>query len=178
MSAPATVPEATGGAGLDLVPGCLPNTDISSSGCGNSGPGNSGFGNDGTGNSGTGNHGIGNSGQDNFGVGNSGTGNTGTGNSGCGNTGLANSGFGNTGTALSGGSGSCEGTSVPPVVITVPGIELPPTEVSEVVPSSVATLPLTGSDTAMPLAVALGLLLSGGAAVALTGRRREETNAE
>jgi LPXTG-motif cell wall-anchored protein len=41
-----------------------------------------------------------------------------------------------------------------------------------------ATLPLTGSDTAMPLAVALGLLLSGGAAVGLTSRRRDEVDAE
>lgn len=44
--------------------------------------------------------------------------------------------------------------------------------------AEVSSLALTGSDTAMPLAVALGLLLSGGAAVGLTSRRREEADSE
>jgi len=41
-----------------------------------------------------------------------------------------------------------------------------------------STLPLTGTDTTMPLAVALGLLLTGGAAVGLTSRRREEVESD
>lgn len=158
---------------------CAPNTNISSSGCGNTGAGNSGFGNAGTANSGDGNTGTGNSGDLNVGTANSGDGNTGTGNSGCGNAGTANSGGANVGVALSGGS-LCP---IPVVVTTVttvkPGtttttVKGTTTTVKAPTPSpvTVKTLAATGSNTSGPLTLALGLMLSGGLAVGMANRKR------
>lgn len=139
---------------------CAPNSDVSSSGCGNVGPGNSGWNNTGSGNSGS----------DNVGNGNSGHNNVGDGNSGCGNTGIANSGAGNVGVGLSGGTGCGPVTVVTNPPPTTPGTTIPgaplPTETES------ATLPLTGSSTAAPLALATGLMMSGVAAVTLANRRR------
>jgi LPXTG-motif cell wall-anchored protein len=156
---------------------CAPNADISSSGCGNTGIGQSGISNTGTANSGAGNVGVANSGTGNVGVANSGTGNVGTGNSGCGNNGVANSGGGNTGTALSGGFSCSHFTppppTTPPTTTVIHGgtTTLPPaTSVSAEV--TVATLPVTGRNSSSPLALALGLMVSGGAAVTLANRRR------
>jgi LPXTG-motif cell wall-anchored protein len=146
---------------------CEPNSDVSNSGCGNNGSGNSGFHNIGNGNSGSRNIGNGNSGHDNVG----------DGNSGCGNTGIANSGGSNVGVGLSGGSGCNPSTPPPttppttPPVIVIPGeTGIPGAPVPTATES--ATLPLTGSSTAGPLALATGLLMSGMAAVTLANRRR------
>jgi len=153
---------------------CAANADVSDSGCGNTGTGNSGTGNSGTGNSGTANVGVANSGLANIGTANSGAGNVGTGNSGCGNTGTANSGGGNVGTGNSGGF-SCAGFTPPttPVTVTsVPGgVTTIPTATAGT-PVPVATLPLTGRNSSEPVTLALGLLLTGAAAVGLANRRR------
>lgn len=149
---------------------CAPNADISDSGCGNTGIGNSGFGNNGTGNSGAGN----------TGVANSGVGNTGTGNSGCGNLGVANSGAGNVGVANSGGT-TCT-TSTPSTTPTTV-VQGHPSSCDDCTSVSVATqavvsqassasLPLTGGNSTGPLTLAMGLLLTGAAAVTLANRRR------
>jgi LPXTG-motif cell wall-anchored protein len=140
---------------------CAPNSDISDSGCGNTGVGNSGLNNNGAGNSGATNTGNGNSGTLNIGNGNSGTGNIGNGNSGCGNVGTANSGNGNTGTGLSGGGTVCV-PAKPVTVVTAPGAT----------PVSGATLPLTGRNSTEPIALAMGLMVSGAAAIGLANRRR------
>lgn len=153
---------------------CAPNTDISSSGCGNTGVGNSGVANTGAGNSGAANVGNGNSGELNNGNGNSGVGNTGNGNSGCGNNGSANSGGGNTGAGNSGGF-SCNGFVPPPTTpgTTVPGGHTTTTIKKAPVPHQVMTeLAFTGRDSAAPLTLALGLLLTGAAAAGLANRRR------
>jgi len=154
---------------------CAPNSDISSSGCGNTGPGNSGFNNSGTGNSGTQNTGVANSGALNVGNGNSGVGNTGNGNSGCSNTGTANSGGGNTGTGLSGGSSACTPSSPPPTfgppLPHIPGTTVP-VATPGILTSQTGTLPLTGNTSSAPIILALGLLASGAAAVTLANRRR------
>ena len=153
---------------------CTTNANISDSGCGNTGWGNSGWGNNGTGNSGTTNTGTGNSGLSNTGNGNSGEFNVGNGNSGCGNTGVGNSGGGNVGAGDSGGI-SCSAftapTTVPITTVTTtihPGI---PTA-STVTPAPIATLPLTGRNSEAPLELALGLMVTGAAAVGLANRRR------
>jgi PPE-repeat protein len=157
---------------------CAPNTDISSSGCGNTGVGNSGVANVGNGNSGAANTGNANSGLLNTGNANSGVGNVGNGNSGCGNNGTANSGGGNTGTGNSGGF-SCHGFTPPPptTVVTFPGTTLPGHTTTTLkkapVPAQVLTeLAFTGRDSAAPLTLALGLLLTGAAAAGLANRRR------
>ncbi len=159
---------------------CAPNASISSSGCGNTGTGQSGIANVGTGNSGAGNNGTANSGAGNVGTANSGFNNVGTGNSGCSNNGIANSGGGNTGVANSGGF-PCSGTPgpPPPPPTTVPGGHVTTTttvkgtsEAPEPVPGSVATLPVTGRNSSAPITLALGLMLSGAAAVTFANRRR------
>ncbi len=168
-------------AGTASAATCAPNADISSSGCGNAGPGNSGFNNSGSGNSGTDNTGKGNSGTLNVGNGNSGVGNVGNGNSGCFNTGTANSGGGNVGTGLSGGNTSCTPTTGPPPTLgpPAPGHHNPgvtsaavPEAEPGILTSQTGTLPLTGNTSTAPIALAVGLLISGSAAVALANRRR------
>jgi LPXTG-motif cell wall-anchored protein len=166
LSVPLLMQHATAASAFSRV--CAPNSDISSSGCGNTGVGNSGSGNKGNGNSGTGNTGNANSG----------SGNVGDGNSGCNNVGIANSGGSNVGVAQSGG------TKCPPPKVKTPETTVPKTEVTEVtgvteVPNAepgavevAKTLPLTGSKTTGPLTLAVGFLLAGAAAIVVAGRRR------
>ena len=160
---------------------CAANSSVSDSGCGNTGTGNSGSGNTGTANSGDLNNGTGNSGIANTGTANSGIGNNGTGNSGCGNSGTSNSGGGNVGTALSGGvdcpitvvTTAGTTTTVKGTTTTVKGT----TTTVKTAPSPNATktsssLPVTGTDTTGPVTLAVGLMLSGAAAVGIANRRR------
>ena len=85
--------------------------------------------------------------------------------------GSANSGGGNTGVAL--GWFPVLGYSwFPPLPDHVPGGHCPTTTVKgttspESVPGSVATLPVTGSNSSAAVTLALGLMLSGAAAVTL-----------
>jgi len=154
---------------------CAPNSDISSSGCGNTGVGNSGVANVGNGNSGAANSGNANSGLLNTGNANSGVGNVGNGNSGCGNNGTANSGGGNSGAGNSGGF-SCNGfVPMPPTTTgtTVPG-HTTTTITKAPIPGQVVSpeLALTGRDSAAPMTLALGLLLTGAATAGFANRRR------
>jgi LPXTG-motif cell wall-anchored protein len=160
---------------------CAPNSSVSDSGCGNTGTGNSGSGNSGTSNSGDLNNGTGNSGIGNTGTAESGIGNNGTGNSGCGNSGTSNSGGANVGTSLSGGVscpitvGTTPGgttTTVKGTTTTVKGTTTTVKKASPPSASKTSSLPVTGTDTTGPLTLAVGLMLSGAAAVGIANKRR------
>lgn len=151
---------------------CAKNSDVSESGCGNTGTGNSGRGNAGAGNSGALNIGIGNSGLANVGNGNSGTGNVGNGNSGGCNVGTGNSGGGNSGTGNSGGI-PCTVATTPPV--TTGTTVTTATTIARAHPSTPVSgpvLPLTGSRTDGPILLAMGLMMAGAGTVGLANRRR------